>query len=240
MDRKVVLASVVIVVMVVAAGAWAMWPMAQEKNDRIYQVGTLDGLLNGEYGGKISVSSLLAQGSMGLGTFEGLDGEMVVLDGKCYQASVDGTVMEVSGSILTPFASVTDLLVDITAPILDANNYTVLQSQLLEVLGAGTGFALIVIHGNFTHLTVRSVPGQVEPYPPLPDVVQNQTKFELNDITGTLVGFYAPSYVGTLDQAGFHLHFISDDRQSGGHVLDVTVQDVTAQLDLKTGLIVDL
>jgi len=240
MDRKVVLASVVIVVIVIAAGACAMWPKAQESNDRIYQVGTLDGLMNGEYDGKITVSSLLSHGSMGLGTFEGLDGEMIVLDGKCYQASVDGTVTEVSGSTLTPFASVTDLLVDINAPVHEANNYTVLQHQLLDALGAGAGFTLIFIHGNFTHLTVRSVPGQVEPYPPLADVVQNQTKFELNQVTGTLVGFYAPAYVGTLDQAGFHLHFISDDRLSGGHVLDVTVQDAIAQLDLKTGLVVDL
>lgn len=240
MDRKVVLTSVVIVVIVVLAGAWAMWPKAQEKNDRIYQVGTLDGLLNGEYDGKITVSSLLSQGSMGLGTFQGLDGEMIVLDGKCYQASVDGTVEEVAGSMKTPFASVTDLMVDINAPIHNVNNYTVLQSQILDALGAGSGFALIVIHGNFTHLTVRSVPGQVEPYPPLPAVVQNQTKFELSGVTGTLVGFYSPAYIGTVDQAGFHMHFLSDDHESGGHVLDAEMTDVIAQLDIKTGLVLDL
>lgn len=41
----------------------------------------------------ITVQELLAQGDLDLGTFEDVDGEMIVIDGKCYRALDDGSVV---------------------------------------------------------------------------------------------------------------------------------------------------
>src|ERR1700735_62979 len=57
---------------------------------RMYQISTSTALVEGVYWGSVSSSALLEQGDFGLGTFEGLDGEMVILDGEIFQAA--GTV----------------------------------------------------------------------------------------------------------------------------------------------------
>jgi acetolactate decarboxylase len=46
-----------------------------------------------------------------------------------------------------------------------------------------------------------------------------QPEFELHDVLGTLVGFWTPEYAKTLNVPGYYLHFVSADRQSGGHLL---------------------
>lgn len=42
------------------------------------------------------------------------------------------------------------------------------------------------------------------------------------------MGFYLPSFFAGLNVQGFHLHYISDDRQSGGHILDCTLPAAAA------------
>jgi acetolactate decarboxylase len=71
-----------------------------------YQVSTISSLLAGGYDGTITVGEILSHGNFGLGTFNGVDGEMMVLDGQVYRASVDGRAHLVDLSELTPFAVV--------------------------------------------------------------------------------------------------------------------------------------
>src|SRR5258708_18035417 len=72
---------------------------------RMYQISTSTALVEGVYAGSVPSSTLLENGDFGLGTFEGLDGEMVILDGEIYQAA--GNVLRRSDDFLAPFASVT-------------------------------------------------------------------------------------------------------------------------------------
>ncbi|OQB96225.1 MAG: Alpha-acetolactate decarboxylase precursor [Verrucomicrobia bacterium ADurb.Bin122] len=77
---------------------------------------------------------------------------------------------------------------------------------------------------------MRSVPAQQKPYPALAEVAKTQPVFELSNVTGTLVGFRAPPFVKGLNVPGYHLHFLADDRQSGGHVLSLTLESGTLEL----------
>jgi acetolactate decarboxylase len=53
------------------------------------------------------------------------------------------------------------------------------------------------------------------------------------DTTGTVVGFYTPVFFKGLNVAGYHLHFLSDDGQTGGHILDFAVPaNATAEYDI--------
>lgn len=241
MERKLAIAALFIVAMIAAAVIIIDQPSPDEENDRIYQIGTLEGLLNADYEGKISVSHLLEHGSYGLGTFEGLDGEMIVIDGECYRVANDGSVNKVVGSVMTPFASVANFDGDSGAfDILDPTNYTGLKEVISLKMAHNETFYLIVIHATFSELTVRSVPGQEVPYPPLLEVLEDQSVYYLTNVTGTLIGFYSPSFIGTIDQAGFHSHFINDDRTRGGHVLDLELKNAEVRMDQKTGLDLDL
>lgn len=51
--------------------------------DTLYQVSTLDSLMQGVYDGELMLEELLQRGDFGIGTFDALDGEMVILDGWC-------------------------------------------------------------------------------------------------------------------------------------------------------------
>jgi acetolactate decarboxylase len=96
------------------------------------------------------------------------------------------------------------------------------------------------VEGTFDALTLRSVPGQEPPYPPLADVIAQQAVFEHTDVSGTLVGIWMPGIVGELGVPGMHLHFLSDDLTIGGHVLDCALAEGTATLDETNGFEVSL
>jgi acetolactate decarboxylase len=51
-------------------------------------------------------------------------------------------------------------------------------------------------------------------------VSQQQITFELRNVQGTLVGFRLPQYLGDVNVAGYHFHFLRSDRKAGGHLLD--------------------
>ena len=78
------------------------------------------------------------------------------------------------------------------------------------------------MHGTFPFMKVRAIPAQEKPYPTLAEASENQSVYTYSDTTGTIVGFYTPVFFKGLNVAGYHLHFISDDRKSGGHILDLT------------------
>src|SRR6476661_9324218 len=71
----------------------------------LYQISTSSALVEGVYSGSVCSSVLLEHGDFGLGTFEDLDGEMVILDGEIYQ--VTESVRHRTDDFLVPFASIT-------------------------------------------------------------------------------------------------------------------------------------
>src|SRR5262249_33600418 len=73
----------------------------------LFQVSTTGALVQGVYKGAVTVGELRKHGDFGLGTFEGLDGEMVVVDGRFYQVRSDGRITEPPDTAPVPFAVVT-------------------------------------------------------------------------------------------------------------------------------------
>jgi acetolactate decarboxylase len=80
-------------------------------------------------------------------------------------------------------------------------------------------------------MKTRSLPEQAKPYPPLIEVAKNQSVFEFNNVSGTIVGFRCPQYMNGISIPGYHLHFLTADDKGGGHVLDLKTGSVTAMLD---------
>ena len=58
---------------------------------------------------------LKKHGDFGIGTFDALDGEMIVLDGVVYQAKADGHIYQAADNLTTPFATVTYFDSDLAA-----------------------------------------------------------------------------------------------------------------------------
>ena len=200
--------------------------------DVLFQVSTIDALLDGVYDGAMPMAEVLAHGDTGIGTLDGLDGELIVIDGKAWVVRPDGRPAPVPGHVTTPFASVTPFEADQTLALGPAVSMAELAAALDAALPTPNLFYAIKAHGEFKAVRTRSVPRQAKPYPPLAEVTAHQTVFELGPVAGTLVGFYCPPYVKGVNVPGWHLHFLSDDRSSGGHVLDVAFDSLTVALDL--------
>lgn len=186
-----------------------------------FQVSTLGALNVGVYEGAATLAQIKQQGDFGLGTIEGLDGELVGLDGKFYHVKADGITYPVADEVKTPFATVTFFHTDDSLRLNGQMNYLELQQQIDARLPTQNLPYAIRIRGNFPYLKVRSVPKQSPPYMPLSDVVSQQAAiFDLRNVRGTLVGFRMPQYLKSVNAAGYHFHLITSDRSSGGHLLD--------------------
>jgi acetolactate decarboxylase len=203
----------------------------QSPADSVTQVSTIDAILNGLYDGVISYGDLKEYGDFGIGTFEGLDGEMVALNGNFYQIKADGVAYPVTNDMTAPFACVLSFDADRELPIREGLNSTQLQTYLDESIQERNIFHAVKIEGTFDYVKTRSVPGQEKPYPPLVEVTAHQPTFEFRDVRGTIVGFYSPDYVEGLNVPGYHLHFITEDRTAGGHVLEFTIKDAELSVD---------
>lgn len=209
-------------------------------SNALYQVSTIDALLQGVYDGVLPIGELKTHGDFGLGTLDGLDGEMLALDGNYYQVKTNGIAYVVPDNMTTPFTAVTFFKADKTYRLEKPMNLTELEHYLDLNLPSNNFIYAIRVDGNFSYLKARSVPKQNKPYPKLVNVVANQSTFEFKNVSGTLVGFKTPSYMSDINVAGYHLHFINTNRSAGGHVLDLEVENGTAAIDTITVFLMEL
>jgi len=191
-----------------------------KNKDVLFQTSMLSVLSQGVYDGDVTFADLKRQGDFGIGTLNGLNGEMVAVAGEFYQIRADGTAYPIEDSVKTPFAVVTFFEPDKTISLDKALDYEQLKQYLDSVLPTRNIFYAIKVEGIFKYIKTRSVAAQSKPYVPLEEALKEQTIIELHDITGTLVGFWCPTYVEGINAPGYHFHFITSDKQHGGHLLD--------------------
>ncbi len=195
----------------------------------LVQIGVIDALLAGGYDGAVPVGELPRLGDVGLGTFDALDGELVLVDGVVYQVPASGVVRRAEARLSTPFAQVARLSPG-PALALPAGGLKDLEAALDRALGETNLFAAARVEGFFASLKARSVPRQTRPYRPLAEVAKEQSVFEFAQVRGTLVGLRGPDFVRGLGVPGWHWHFLTSDRRRGGHVLDLTLESGQARL----------
>jgi acetolactate decarboxylase len=178
----------------------------------------IEALMQGIYQARTTMDELTSRGDFGIGTFNHLDGEMIVHEGEIFRADSSGAIRRVSLDIATPFAAVTffapDTVESFESPIPEEEFGTFLKG----LIPSENMVYAVRIQGLFSLVHARSVPAQ-EDGRPLVEVTRIQSEFNFTDITGTLLGFYTPEFIKSLVVPGFHLHFLSDDRTVGGHLL---------------------
>ncbi len=200
-------------------------------SNTLFQNSTLSALLAGVYQGETTFKELKKYGDFGLGTLDALDGEMIGLEGKFYQIKSDGIAYTVPDSMTSPMAIVTFFQPEKLIPLKGMMSYEKMQQSLESQLPTKNYPYAIRIQDTFPYLKVRSVPKQKPPYRPLIEVVKDQSIFEFRNVKGTLVGFRTPPYMQGVNVSGYHLHFITEDRKAGGHLLDGEFQNAKVEID---------
>jgi acetolactate decarboxylase len=199
----------------------------------LFQVSTSGALVAGVYDREISVRDILERGDFGLGTFANLDGEMVVLDGRVYQVQGTGRVSEASPEAGAPFAVVTRFSPQTDVQTAPVASFKDLEACCDKFRNSGNIFYAVRLDGHFKRVRTRAV----SPPPPgtrLVDAAKAQSEFTLTNIDGTLVGLWSPGFSSAFSIAGYHFHFLSNDRQHGGHVLDVNTERLRLRIEALT------
>lgn len=206
----------------------------------IFQISTIDALLEGKYDGDVSFAELEKRGDLGLGTLDALDGEMIALEGSFYQVRADGRAYAIDKRIRTPFAVVTFFEPNLSRTLTTPMDFETFGAYLDRLVSGETSCYAVRVDGWFDYVKTRSVPRQRKPYPPLAEVIEHQPTFELHDVPGSLVGFRFPLYAQGLNIAGYHFHFITADRRTGGHVLKFRLAHGELRIDREADLRLEL
>jgi acetolactate decarboxylase len=199
-------------------------------DNKAFQYGTIDGLLAGAYDGEFSVGDLERKGNFGIGTYNRVDGEMILVDGVAYKAKSDGTVVVARQSELTPFAIVTAFSAASRLALTHEMTLKELEDRIDQQLENKNIFYAIRIDGHLKHISTRAISPQNKPYKTLAEVVTTQSVFNYEDANGVLIAFRSPGFSKGFSVPGYHWHFLSDDKQTGGHVLSLTVADSVVQI----------
>lgn len=107
MKKKTVIAFLFTLMLILTMGGLFSACARPIDRETLQQFSTIDALMNRLYDGVTTVNLILKNGDTGVGTFERLDGEMVILEGKVYQVSVNGKVTVRDRTTRSPFAEVT-------------------------------------------------------------------------------------------------------------------------------------
>ena len=188
-----------------------------------YQVATISSLLAGAYDGDTTVGEMPRHGDFGLGTFNGVDGEMMVLDGRVYRGTIDSRAHLVARSERTPFAVVVSFHPQGSMPVTAGQSLEQLQAELDALHYSASRILAVRIDGRFQSIQIRSEPKQIPPYRPLAEVIkEEQVVNALTEVDGTLIGFRFPAATSSVNVAGWHFHFLTSGKARGGHVLTLT------------------
>lgn len=216
----------------------------KKQREPVYQISTLQALVMGNYYGSATMEHLLAHGDTGLGTFDAVDGELVVIDGACYRILGDGSAVKAAPHDTAPFASVAYLNEDPYTiklgliPSMDALRDVL--DERVELFGVNNMY-LVRIDGYFRHVAARTELRQQAPFKPFAEVLKtDERRFSFENLHGSLVCFYFPRYFEGVNTPGWHFHFIDEARKRGGHVFELCMERGLARLRKTDRFILDL
>lgn len=212
--------------------------------NKMYQVSTLQALALGYSRAVISVGELLQEGNTGLGTFEDVNGEMIVMDGRCFRADQDGQVTEITHETGVPFAAVAKLYGEQEFMLKDMPDITSVRQELTRKIEERFGLNsmhVVRIDGVFEKVDARSEAPYRSHHISLKEILgKNQRAFLFEKVCGSLIGVYFPDYMDGINMTGWHLHFLSEDRSKGGHVFDVSIREGSVKVDKITRIEINL
>ncbi len=209
----------------IVASALRKFLFDKDSGTAVYLSAPINALVEGLYVENTTIGQIKEHGDFGLGTFNYLDGEMLLLDGNVYQVRSDGHVYSVGDDEQSPFACVTFFSPDTIDDITDTIDAGAFYDFLGRLIPSENMLYAIRIEGTFSRIKTRAAP-KSENYKPLVEATKTQSVFDFSDVEGCLAGFYTPRFMESLSAPGYHLHFLTEDRKHGGHLIECATKNV--------------
>lgn len=189
-----------------------------------FQYGSAIHFIQGVYEGLLTVDALQNKGDTGLGTFNGVDGEMIVLDGEVFHINEKGFATKAKRETKTPFAAVAFLDNVVELDLKNVLSIERVNHELDRNLKTTNVFFMFKIEGLFNKVHLRSEACQSRPYRPLSETLPSlQYEFTLEHVEGTMVATRCPDYSKGCTIQGYHYHFLDKEKRQGGHVFDFSL-----------------
>ena len=208
---------------------------SSNEKDIIFHYSVLKALDNGVLEGNMKVGELKQKGDFGLGTFNKLNGEMIILDRVVYRVSPEGKITQPDDQTLIPYSVITFYHQEDTLSLSGEIDYPSLKAYVATRVPSMNLFYAFRIRGEFEYIKCGGANVQEKPYDKtLLQMLSDRPRYQGKNIRGTLVGFWCPGYIGDINTAGFHLHFISDDHSLGGHLMEFSAKSLEIGYDIKS------
>jgi acetolactate decarboxylase len=215
-----------------AGGLLAQSFVKPKTKAHLFQYGVANAFIDGLYEGQLAMDQLLQQGNFGIGAPNRIDGELTIIDGKAYQSRANGETFEAPKTLMTPFAFVTTFRADTVATLTAIHDLKELFAQIESLLPNPNAIYAVRIKGLFSTVRTRAFPAvDRPPFKPLAQLLDQQQFFDWSATEGDMVGFYIPGYLSGLNIVGLHFHFLSKNRKSGGHVVQVQAKELVIAIE---------
>ncbi|KAJ5663931.1 alpha-acetolactate decarboxylase [Penicillium longicatenatum] len=197
--------------------------------NHLYQYSILSALMHGVCREGTTVANLLTHGDHGLGTMSGLNGEIIIVNKEVYHFLPNGQLRKVESTDIIPFAMITRFEPTLAKHPQSLNMSTISNALSPLLPACQNSFLSIRVDAMFTRVTFRVIPAQSKARESLSELAKRQELHHATHSRGTLVGFWSPGFTSGFSVAGFHLHFLSEDRAQGGHVMEFEAEDAVLQ-----------
>ena len=201
----------------------------------LFQTGTLAAIMSGAYFGSTTYQELQQAGDFGIGTGNGLAGEMVEVSGKFYLANdADGNVHPMPLSMKTPFAMTTKFKASDTFSINNVHGISALKKLINAKLPSNNIYYAVKVIGTFNAITARSVlaPSKKDLHLKLAQLIKkNQRINTYRHVKAELIMFKSPALSAPISVPGYHTHFITTDHKYAGHVYNINIKTAKVKID---------
>src|SRR5688500_10652427 len=131
-----------------------------KKDDIYYHYSIWWAFVNKIYDGTLTAKELKTKGDIGLGSYNALGGELVMLDGTLYKVTEDGAVSEAKDEELISFANATFFNPEHSFNIDSVVHHAGLRNAISDQLKSKNIFYAFRIHGEFSAMKLGGVPKQ--------------------------------------------------------------------------------
>lgn len=130
----------------------------EAESDAFYQYSIWFAFVNKVFNGDLKVKDLKKQGDIGLGSFDYLDGEMVMLDGVVYRIRENGEITEGQAEDEIVYADAAFFSKDDEFRINESVDFPTFQKQVNEKLKSPHFFYAFKAYGRFKRIKLGGVP----------------------------------------------------------------------------------
>ena len=240
--RSSAVSTIILAVLLVVVIGFAGCAPAQGEGKILYITGGYGPLIRGAYDGSATIADVKKHGDFAAGTFSGIDGELVALNGRYYQIGEQGKISPVDDTWTTPNTSATFFKPDRVIAVSKALSWPEFQSFLNSQLPTPNIFYAMKLTGKFDWIKARSLTRFKKPYSATPylTVVADEPTYGFTNVESTMVIFASPNYASELIYPGYHAHFINSDGKYGGHLLDCRIASGRVEVEDISNLLVSL